>query len=189
MKVRNILKLAAGITGKNDAEEFLEKGSAPDCETARMDAERLLKAYNLLNAELAGEYEKLYVKEKLEAADGASLSGFKEYPFEIVSVETDDGFPMKYDVKDGKLVTGTKCPAIVFYRYIPKERGFDDEVDYGELSRISPRTLALGTAREFLFDGGAYSAAAEVDEKFKKALNACLKPRGRKIIPQRSWFL
>lgn len=189
MKVKNILLLAAEITGNDGVKDFIKNGVASDTDTAKRDTEKLLDAYNFVNSELAGEYEKLYIKEKAENVSEVELSALKEYPYEIVSVEGADGFPVRFNIKDGKIALENNGTVVVFYRYIPKKKGLEDEADYGELSRITPRTLALGTAREFLFNCGAYTYAAEVDAKFKQALNACLKPRGRRVIPQRSWFL
>ncbi len=190
MKVKDVLIMAARIIDDAETEKFIESGIALNIEVAKENADKLLNAYNFVNADLACEYEKLIIKEKFENFSEISVSQLKEIPREIVCFTDEKGYEVKYEVMGGKIISDRVIDtAIITYSYVPKERGFEDDTDYKELNRITPRAIALGTAAEYLFNAGAYTGAAETGKKFKEVVSACLRTSGKKVIPRRSWYL
>ena len=188
MKVKNILVLSAKLTGQDEIAEYLEKGVAKDFSACEQETEKLLYAYNMTIYDLAADYAPLIKIYEKENAMQVYYSEFSDHPLDVYSVCDEKGNELAYEHNDsGIAFDKLQNKVIVKYFYVPDERGLNDECDYGDLDRITPRAISLGVAAEYLRAKGIFSQAAEMQKKFEESVRACVRPKGKLVLPKRRW--
>lgn len=188
MKVKNVLSLAAELVGLDDTITYLESGVSDDAPSREEEIKKLLAAYNMALVDAATDFAPLVKKKVTENAEEILFSALSDIPVEIISVTDANGDELPY-IADmtGVHLKKTAATAVVEYRYVPDRRSADDDLDYGFADRITPRALSLGTAAEYLRCAGESSKANEFRAKFEESLRACLRPRGKLVLPGRRW--
>lgn len=188
MKVKNVLALAATVMGSDDLAAYIMGDAADDVPSREEEKRRMISAYNLAMEELAVSYEPLIRTEIKENANEIYFSSLPDRPLEILSVTDEAGTPIKHNMLLDKIVIGSYSGKVaVSYRYLPDERGEDDECDFTVKNRMTPRVVAYATAAEFLHISGARDAANDMRAMFEKFARECLK-RGKLVMPQRRWY-
>lgn len=188
MKVKTVLKFAAENIGEDELAKYFSGEAADDLPTRKEESGAMLSAYMRALSECASDYEPLYKKEKHEGKE-IYFSSLSDRPLEILSVEDETGRPLEYDQFYDRLALAPPAnSAVVGYRYIPEERGEDDELDYGVFARLTPRVIAMGTASEYLYARGDKSGALEMRQKFMSGVRGCLMPNKKLVLPRRKWL-
>ncbi|MBP5308386.1 MAG: hypothetical protein J6Z34_04540 [Clostridia bacterium] len=189
MLVKRIISLAAEIIGLDDEVKYLLGGVTDDLPSREEETEKLLSAYNAALCCVATDYAPLVKRLVAENTKEIPFSAFSDIPAEILSVNDKYGFGVSYTQSAaGVTLDKTRPVTVIEYRYIPEDRGIDDECDYGFFDKITPRALAEGTAAAYLRAAGEFSKAAEWRKAFEESVRACLKPRGKLVLPKRRWL-
>ena len=189
MKIKNVIKLAAELVGRLDISEYLDNGLTEDVSASKEDVDRFLSAYNSALLFTASEFEPLSAFYRAEGVDSVLFSDLKDRAIGVISVKDEMGNELDYEIKIDRLaLKKQQSVAIVCYRYLPEDRGLDGETDYGLASKITPRVLAYGTAAEFCQMSGDVAGYKQWREKFERGALACVRPRGKLLLPKRRWY-
>ncbi len=189
MKVNKIISIAADILGVDGVKNYIETGVCEDLATMRAVTEKMLSAYNLTIQGIASEYVPLYKTETFQNVNEIIFKDLPDIPIEIIAVTDVDGVEIDcVQTLDRLCFKRAEQKVCVCYRYIPKDREFDEECDYAPVTKITPRIIAYGLASEFCAINGANSQSKEWGDKFERAIRGVLYPRKKLIMPRRRWL-
>ncbi len=183
MKVKEVLEWAAVELGVNDSvQTYLDGGSS---DIGKLETERLLTAYNLVENELALDYFALVAIETFENADGAiAFTAFANDPVRILSVKNEKkGEDVAFTTYLDHLAVQGKV--VVAYRYAPKAKGVEDDCEIGE--RVTKHMLVYGVVANYLASVGEYGQASVWEKKYKRAIVLAQGISKSKRIASRSW--
>ena len=189
MKVKEILKLACMMIGKEQTAAYLSGEHVADKAVEEAETTKLLTAYGMALERTAGEYEPLTAADVFSNAETVRFADFKERPMEIISVKDEMGDDVEFSIKIDGIAFNKPLPSVcVRYRYLPGSRDVESECDYGYGYKITPKVLAYGTAAEYLSIVGAHTAAEAWLGKYERGVRACLHPKGVLVLPKRRWY-
>lgn len=186
MKIKEILILASKYLGRSGIEEYLTTGVCDNEESMKEDIEHLILCYNTVMEELSHKEPTCEVFVKENAKD-VLFSELKEGAVEVLSVTDKNGNSKEYELKTDRITLKKVGTVRVVYAYVGRCASIEDECVYGSMNKITPNAIALGIASEFLALRGSYVQSEVLFERFVKAVNECLKPRGKRIIAGRMW--
>ena len=148
MKVCDVLQLACNFTG---SDLFKDKQIEDFSEDEQKQLDIYLKAYELIQDELASDYNLFVTKEEFVVKDGKlKFSDFKFTPLKILSVRGRHKV-VRFKTIEDSISLGEEY-AQVTYAYKPPKPKCEDEVK----GLISGRVLAYGVAREISLMQGLY---------------------------------
>lgn len=182
MKVLDIILAAATELGIADEVNDYVLGNS---ENAKADTENLLRAFNLVENELALDYLPLFAEEELNTQTGAiEYSAFSRSAVRILKITDVWGNELEFKLFPDYVKT--QCGKVrVTYTYTPKEKTFADESEFHAL--VSVRLFAYGIASEFCLASGRFEEAAIWDKKYKQAIVAAYRAKPVKKISSRRW--
>ena len=181
MKVKDIVKLACDFLGNSDLATAID-GALTDEQSAQVD--NLVKCFNLVNSEIAGEYLPILKAESLKTTDfKLNFTQFSSQPNKIISVRDTFGRPVRFKVFDSylKALAGN---VEVEYTTMPEKMDIDDEFS----SSLPERVYAYGIAREFCFLQSLFDDADVWDDRFKNTLEVLLQRKSELRMPGRRWI-
>lgn len=185
MTVKEVLALAAEHLARADLQKQLEELSedaAPKGELAS-----LLRAYNLVENELAVDVLPLKAEETLSAEDHLiPWSAFSYAPAGVRAVFV-SGYETCFEPqKEGLFLPRLKAgKAVVRYCYSPAPKAIGDEGEFG--GRVTARLLSFGVAREFCLSRGMFEEAKLWDGRYQDAVRAAALPRRALAMRARRW--
>lgn len=190
MKVNDILIEACKMIGKEDVSVYLQSGISDDVPNAEGEKDKLLTAYKLALEDACVNFEPLEKAIIVTDANTVPFSLFEDRPLEVLSVRDERGRDVEYSINvDGIALDKNYSTLIVMYRYTPIARTVDDEFEYGCLKKTTPIAIAMGVASEYLAISGAVSEARSWRSKYEKAMFACMRPKGKRVMPGRRWYI
>ncbi len=186
MTVKEILVLSATLSDRKDLATYIVEGSSDISPDTSLDAETLLKCYNITISEIATEYYRLKTIEEFVATNGfLEYENLKENPIAIVKVYDKKGEQVDAKILPTKLYTNIES-GLVEYEYLPKDQT-QEEICCFNGTQITGRVIALGIVTQFLLIKGAYNEAENFNGRYRASLLASLTPRQVKKIPPRKW--
>lgn len=188
MKVKEILKLAVEFVGERQLLEKLQSQETSvqldESEQAKMQT--LLRCFNLVNQEIAGDYLPFLFKEAVSAQNGIIMfSSLNKKLVNVYEVKDRFGFNLPFRVISNCVEVEKKARSIV-YSFLPENLEMEDEVEF--FNGLSARVYAYGVASEFLLLNGLGSDAEIWEERFKESLFILSRKRGEHHLPKRSWL-
>lgn len=159
MKAREIIQLSAELLGIELTEE---------------NTDLLLHCYNLVENELAMDYIPLRAVDKVFIAENKiKYADLKNKPYRILDIQSvleHQNEEIKYKlfpeyIELAKNYNG-HC-LYIRYNYIPKEKGVQDNCDYGLMLKD---TLKYGICSEYCLMQGDYEQGAVWGNKYKNAV-------------------
>ena len=188
MKVKEILSLAAGLLSKTEVQSFLDRGESADVTASENEVNDLILAYGMM-MEVAARREPLMRVCTLQGVSFVPYADLPDRPVEILSVTDEVGREIKHELKtDGISLNQAAGLVRVQYCYVPMGRGLDDECDYGPMNKLTPLVLAYGVASEYLALKNSLALAGVWLERFEKGMASCITPKGKRVMPRRSWL-
>ena len=189
MKVKDIIISAAAQLGLEETVGYLNSGVASDADARENEIGKLLQAFNLTMADISSDYCPLVRSVCFTNAEGILFSNVRDSIVEIISVTDGEGNRIEFENLVSEIKFDRTYPsAILTYSYMPDARGVADDCDYEEGKPITSRALTLGTVAEYLRLAGAYDHAARWSERFENSVRACMRPKGRIVMPKRRWL-
>ena len=168
ISVREVITLAAKALGRDDlCGAINEARDQPSGEVAT-----LLHCFNMIENEIALDYFPLKLTETFSTVDGGVLyQRFAKSPISIISVCSETGEELSYELRADKLVLSALAARVVItYSYIPAIKALDGISEFK--MKVSARLMAYGVACEFCLSSGKFQEAAMWESKYKDALRA-----------------
>ena len=168
ISVREVITLAAKALGRDDLCGAINAaGSQPSGEVAS-----LLHCFNMVENEIALDYFPLKHTETFSTVEGGVLyQRFSKSPISIISVCSETGEELSYELRADKLVLSASAARVVItYSYIPTTKTMSGVSDF--TMKVSARLMAYGVACEFCLTSGKFQEAAMWESKYKDALRA-----------------
>lgn len=193
MKIRDIAELTAVLLQKHDLlaggvfngepQDDFVKNQLADNRELRL----LIRCVNLVLKEVACDYIQLIHRQTMTAVEGKIDYGdFEKTLLEIKSVKNLNGEDVRYfalpdyvAVEDGVFE--------VSYAFVPQDKGFFDDVDFGG-TKAGDRVFAYGAAAEFCLISGNYDEALMWERRYKDALTVATRKTTEVIMPRRRWW-
>ena len=185
MTVKEVLALAAEHLARADLQKQLGELS----ENAAMKGElaSLLRAYNLVENELAVDHLPLKAEETLSAEEHLiPWSAFSFAPAGVRAVSVSGSETCFEPRREGLFLPSVRRgAAVVRYCYSPAPKSVGDESEFG--GRVSARLLSFGVAREFCLSRGMFEEAKLWDGRYQDAVRAAALPRRALAMQARRW--
>ena len=183
MMVKEILIESAILLGLTNGKQYLEGKVLT--ETAKQEAEELLRCFNCVENELALDYLPLYAETEVETETG--FIDYKVFPNAIVRVlrvrdESGTAVDFKLFPNGIKTVNGK---VTINYTYAPAQKALTEYSDF--VAQASKRLLAYGVAAEYALVAGDFESAAVWDKKYKDAVEAAYRSKPSRILRSRRW--
>lgn len=181
MTVKEVVVLASELVGvSKEVEAFFSGGGVGEVETAN-----LVRAFNLVEHELALDYFPLFCEEVLDVDSGRLY--YKDLSraavrISSVSRENGDRIPHKIFSEYMQVDAGR---VVVRYAYTPEVKDIEDKSDF--LIGVTDRLMALGVAAEYCFMNGLYGEAEVWDKKYRAEIASVYRARPSKSIKERRW--
>ena len=180
-RVKDVLRLAASLCGREDLAAFLGSGIGEDAAALAAEEETLLRCYNLTEYELASDYLPLRRSETLCSDGQVAYAALSREPLEIVRVRGADGQRLRFVAgEEGVRVRAGEVTVEYNYRPTVKRQG-----DFPESAAGGARLLALGTACEFALMSGRLETASLLDRRYRAAIAAACRGRGGRLRMRR----
>ena len=181
MTVKEVVVLAAELLGvAKEVNEYLSGGDVGEMETAN-----LVRAFNLVEHELALDYFPLFCEEVLSVRSGRLYyRDLSRAAVRISSVARENGekIPHKIFSEYMKVDAGR---VVVKYAYTPEIKDINGESDF--LIGVTGSLMALGIAAEYCFMNGLYGEAEAWDKKYKAEIAGVYRAIPSKTIRERRW--
>ena len=188
MKIRELLALTCVLLGKTDAEDYLEKGQCSNVVAAEEEIKYLLAAYESA-METAAAVEPLVAEYSAQNVKGISYNDMPGRVTAVLSVKEGQDRPVEYTLKMGRIeLSDHKADVTVSYEYIPQGKTIDDDMDYREHHKHTPRVLSYLVAAEYLALKGSHILASVWLERYKNGIAACSKSLKGGVIKRRLWW-
>ena len=177
MTVKEVVIAAANLVGGAESVQAYLDGQNNAGET---ETNALVRAFNMVESELALDFIPLLVEEKQKVVGGkVAYASLTKKLARIVEARDLDGRKLAFETFPTALRVKAK-EVIVQYAYLPEEKGLEDGVEYE--SRVSKALLAYGVAESYCGSRGLYAEARFWEKKYKAQLTeACGKNRGGRI--------
>lgn len=186
MIVKDILIECANCLDREDLITFYQSGVAVDYATACKDASVLLNAYNLVQEDISCSYLKFENTEIFNVKNGKiPFTDFKYLPIEILSVCDAFGNKIKHSISNGSINVDFSKVEIT-YVYAFESKGVNDLSGF-ELTPITQRILAYGTAAEYCLIKGMYEEASTFHSKYVESLSNALNKTKSIRVKCREW--
>jgi len=183
MKVKEIAALAAANMGRDELVSQINNAASPSGEMLS-----LLRCYNLVENEIAIDYIPLKRQEKIACSQNGEIafSSFSLFPANVYRVLDGRGRNVKFRIFPDRLQTELfGGEATVVYSYIPVQKGWEDESEYG--GRVSARLMSFGLACEFCLSRGQFAEASVWQNRYLEGLRSANERRGRLAVRSRRW--
>ncbi|MBR2341821.1 MAG: hypothetical protein IKA72_05385 [Clostridia bacterium] len=183
MTVKEVVILASELLGiSSDVKAFL----GGDASVGEVETANLLRAFNLVEHELALDYFPLFCEETLDVDSGRLYyKDLSRAAVRISSVARENGekIPHRIFSEYMQIEAGR---AVVKYAYTPAIKDIDGESDF--LIGVSANLMALGLAAEYCFMNGLYAEAEAWDKKYRTEITSAYRARPSKSIKERRWI-
>ena len=187
MTVKDILILSSDLIDRKDISDYLKHGSSETSIDAGLEAQTLLKCYNLIVSEIISEYYRLNTIESFVATNGTfEYKNLSKNAIAIINVKDENLVKVDAKIYPTKLFTKTN-KGYIEYEYVPTEQAESDNFIF-ENTPITNRIVALGVAREYLFIKGSFAESDNYGKKFVNSILSAITKKGRIILPARKWF-
>lgn len=183
MTVKEVIKLAAEILGRED----LSEAAASLEGEPEGEVKSLVRCFNLVENEVALDYFPLR-KEETFAPQSHEISylGFSSAPVDVLKVTDRKGREIEYEIRTMNIFLPEMPDEVtVTYSYAPSRKKIDDNSDFS--GKVSARLLALGVASEFCLTNSRFSEAAIWEKRFRDALRAAGIVRRKLSMRSRRW--
>ena len=183
MTVKEVVVLAADLVGvSNEVNAFL-LGKTDEGEA---QTENLVRAFNLVEHELAMDYFPLFCREVLDVWSGKlHYRDLSRAAVRISSVARENGDKIPYKIFS-EYMQVDPGKVVVEYAYAPVVKDINGESDY--LIGVTDRLMAFGVAAEYCFMNGLYGEAEVWDKKYKAEIANAYRNRPSKSIKERRWI-
>ncbi len=187
MTVKDILILSSDIIDRKDISDYLKHGSSETSIDASLDAQTLLKCYNLIVSQIISEYYRLNTVEKFTTTNGVfEYKDLSKNAIAIISVKDENFVKVDAQIYPTKLFTKLE-KGYIEYEYVPNEQEENDEFIF-QNTPITGRIVALGVASEYLFIKGCFAESDNYGRKFSNSILSAITKKGKIILPARKWF-
>lgn len=185
MTVKEVLTLAAEHLARADLKKQLEE--LPEDGTPKGEIASLVRAYNLVENELAVDHLPLKAEETLGAEEHLiPWSAFSLAPAGVRAVFVSGSETCFEPRREGLFLPSLqRGTAVVRYCYSPAPKSVGDESEFG--GRVSARLLSFGVAREFCLSRGMFEEAKLWDGRYREAVLAAALPRRALLVRARRW--
>ena len=182
MTVKDVVVLAAELLGVSEDVKACLNGDASVGET---ETANLLRAFNLVENELALDYFPLFCEEVLSVESSRLYyKDLSRAAVRICSVTREDGEKIPHKIfSEYMQVDGGKV--VVKYAYTPEIKNIDGESDF--LIGVTASLMALGVAAEYCFMNGLYGEAEAWDKKYRSEIARAYRSLPAKSIRERRW--
>ena len=183
MEVIDIIRSAAWYAGAlQQVDEYLEENEEEGMQTAQ----DLLRAFNVMEKQLALEYLPLVEKEEFETEEGEIYFNEFSYPaVRIINVYNEQGEKQAFTLTAWCIQT-KPGRGFVEYAYTPYEKDFYDTTDH--YLHVAQPLLVFGTLAEYYLARGEFQEAAIWDKKYKDAITQSYQMQKGKQMPSRGWL-
>lgn len=178
MKVSDIVKLTALMTGKSDVIDYLNggEGQAHTLETLST----MVDLCNLVINELACTYIPITRKEITSFVYGRfSFNTLREKVIRVVAVYDADGKEVEFSHDNDNIYANIQKGSVE-YEYSPSNYGLDSVIGYTEM-KISARVIAYGVSAEYCINQGLFEQAVMFHKRYVDALAEICVPKNVSI--------
>ncbi len=182
MLVKNIIKKVCFFIEENGLEDELDDlANMSEASTALLN--KLVRCFNLVRNEIAGEYIKELQKEQVKVTEGQiSFSSLSHEVLDIVKITDIYGQDVDYTVENGTIKVDENN-VFVYYNIVPAKLTIDGSFD----SIVPERVYAYGVTREYYFSQTLYEDAKIWDSRFIASLENYARKKGETVMPGRRW--
>ena len=183
MKVSDIIKLTALMTGKSDVVDYLNGGEG---QTHTLETVSTMVALcNLVINELACTYIPISRKEITSFVYGRfSFNILREKLIRVKAVYDADGREVEFHTDKDNIYANIQKGSVE-YEYAPSNYDLDSVIGYTEMN-ISARAIAYGVSAEYCINQGLFEQAVMFHKRYVDALAEICTPKNVKI-KQRSF--
>lgn len=183
MTVREVVALAAELLGiANEVKAFL----GGDAGVGEPETDNLVRAFNLVESELALDYFPLFCEETLDVDSGRLYyKDLSRAAVRISSVSRENGERISHKIFSEYMQVDAGR-VVVKYAYTPAIKEIDDESDF--LMGVPQNLMALGVAAEYCFMNGLYGEAEAWDKKYRTEIAKVYRARPAKSLKERRWI-
>ena len=182
MTVKEVVVLAAELLGVSDDVKVFLDG---DTSVGELETNTLVRAFNLVENELALDYFPLFCEETLDVDSGRLYyRDLSRAAVRISSVAREDGEKVSYKIFS-EYMQVEPDRVVVKYAYTPAVKDIDGESDF--LIGVPKSLMALGVAAEYCFMNGLYGEAEAWDKKYRTEIAKVYRARPAKSVKERRW--
>ena len=183
MSIKDIVKNAALLLGRENVVDYFNGGSAND-ETLRI-VNNMTGLINLVISELACTYIPMVKKEKVNVSRGkVYYKDLTENALQILNVFDERGNEVYYEIS-AEYLTVSNGTVVVEYEHSPHNYGLDDQIGYDEKT-VCANVLAYGLCAEFCISEGRFEQAVMWHKRYVDALYEICTPKNTRV-KQRRW--
>lgn len=182
MKLNQLLKICGELLNLNIPDGIFEtEQEATDVRVVRLDA-----AFRHTYEEIFRDYASALRKTVVTATEGeVDLAPYNMC--RVVSLTDGEGQNVPFRYGEQKLYTDRDGSFNMCYARLPDNLGWKDEVSMPS-TRITPRIVAYGVARDYHTSLGDWQSAKQWDERFKNALQSACGKSASMHMPSRRWL-
>ena len=182
MTVKEVVVLAAELLGNSDDVKAFLGGNVNVGEKETAD---LVRAFNLIENELALDYFPLFCEEVMDVESGRLYyRDLSRAAVRICSVARESGEKIPHKIfSEYMQVDGGRV--VVKYAYTPSIKDINGESDF--LIGVTANLMALGLAAEYCFMNGLYGEAEAWDKKYRTEITKAYRALPSKSIKERRW--
>lgn len=180
MKLEEVITIALTYLGDEMSGDDLAKSEYDD------KIKLLVKCANIMMTEIASDYLPLEDECEVEAKEYRfSYENIPRRVHSIVSITDDKNQNVDFKSRSYTCLTSKNGMLKVRYKYLPEQVDLKDDCDVD--TRVSERTLALGTCAEYCMINGMYEQSSGFSERFKQDMRSCVRPPKSITIKAREW--
>lgn len=185
MKVKEVLKSASVMIGREDVAKYLEDDSVEVGVNTLPTVNVLVSLLNLVVGELAGTFIPMIKREKVKAVGGKIYyAALSERCVKVVGTYLLDGSQTDYDFTP-EFMRVYADEILVEYEYIPPNYDLAGDIGYTE-KEITASTLAYGLCAEYCISQGDFDQAVMWHERYVDSIS-CHRKLKNSSVRERSF--
>ncbi len=177
MTVKDIIKQASTLSGREDVVNYLDSKSTASEDTL-LAVDVMVRLINMVIAELSASFVPLITEEKINATEIVRYSDLKKNAIEILNVYDIKGEEIPFTVYYDSVKFSRPCSSVK-YKFTHSTYGLNDKLDYAE-NDIPGAVLSYGLAAEFALSEGDFERACSMHERYVEGVYAICKPKNYK---------
>ena len=183
MKLRDIIKLSAGLLNLEEVVSVLDNNIAENQRTAPI-IERLTSLLNIVTSELSSSYLPLDRVDDVKVINNKiSLTALQKRPIKILSLFDGNGKELPFTYDHSAIYVDAKS-AKAKYLYVAENYKLTDDVGYTE-QNISKVVLAYGVCAEYCLTERRFEEAVMWHQRFVDGVKQRIMPKNVKSKARR----
>jgi hypothetical protein len=184
MKLKEIIKLSAGLLGLDDVVSVLEDKNSANEYTSTI-IERLRTLSNIVTTELSSGYIPLERIDEVKVVNNKiSLTALQKRPTKIIEVMFNDGTLLDFTNDATTIYVQTTQNVKVKYFFIAENYKLTDDIGYTE-QNISKVVLAYGICAEYCLTERRFDEAVMWHQRFVDGVKQKIMPKNVKTHARR----